>query len=237
MTWNGMPPMVISRPDVGGAEAQVGRPSSRPGPPRAGRRRRWRRSGTCPARPRRRGPWGRPRSCRRSSWSCSWCRPRRAGSWTTCGATAATPASLPIASASSSVSVAASTLRRRSGSIGQQVRAEAREAVRDVRGGALADADERDDRGDADDDAEHRQGRPEPARAQARERQSERARGGSCHDPPVAQVDLAGGGAATSRVVGDEDDRPARGVELVEERHDLGAGRGCRGCRSARRRG
>ena len=25
-------------------------------------------------------------------------------------------------------------------------------------------------------------------------------------------------------VVGDEDDRPARGVELVEERHDLGAG-------------
>ena len=47
---------------------------------------------------------------------------------------------------------------------------------------------------------------------------------GSCDDPPVAQVDLAVGGRGDLGVVGDEDDRPAGGVELVEQRHDLGAG-------------
>ena len=43
------------------------------------------------------------------------------------------------------------------------------EPVGDVRGRALADADQGDDRGDADDDPEHRQGGAEPAGAQARE--------------------------------------------------------------------
>ena len=43
-------------------------------------------------------------------------------------------------------------------------------------------------------------------------------------DLPVAQVDLPVGGRGDLGVVGDEDDRPAGGVELVEEAHDVRAG-------------
>ena len=95
------------------------------------------------------------------------------------GATPAIAASSAIASASSSVRVvdAAAAAGRADR---QQVRAEALEPVRDARGRALADADQGDDRRDADDHAEHRQGRPEPARAQPREREAEQLERCSC---------------------------------------------------------
>ena len=84
------------------------------------------------------------------------------------------------------------------GLIGQQVRAEAGQPVGDVRRRALADADEGDDRGDADDDAEHRQRGPQPARPQARQREPEQLEEAHADDPPVAQVDLAGRPAAAT---------------------------------------
>src|SRR5207344_1257607 len=67
--------------------------------------------------------------------------------------------------------------RRRAAATGRADREEVRpkpgQAVGDVRRRALADADEGDDRGDADDDAEHRQRRAQPARAQPRQRQAQ----------------------------------------------------------------
>src|SRR5262249_41266865 len=44
------------------------------------------------------------------------------------------------------------------------------------------------------------------------------------HDPAVADVDLAAGRRRDLDVVGDQDDRPTRGVELLEEGEDLRAG-------------
>ena len=138
----------------------------------------------------------------------------------TSGATAATEVELGDGVASSRVSVDDCPGRRHR----QQVRAEAVEPVRDVRGRALADADEGDDRGDADDHAEHRQRGAEPARAQAREGQAEEFARAHAAIQSVAQVDLPAGGLGDLGVVGDEDDGPARGVELAEQREDLGAG-------------
>ena len=55
-------------------------------------------------------------------------------------------------------------------------------------------------------------------------------------DPAVVDADDALGVAGDVGVVRDQEDRQALGVELREQRQDLGAGSSSRGCRSARRR-
>ena len=73
-TWNGRPPTEICVPRSLGAEPEVrrGRGAEDGDAQVVGRGSG--RSGTCPARRRRRGPSGRPGSCRRPWSSCSWCR-------------------------------------------------------------------------------------------------------------------------------------------------------------------
>ena len=92
------------------------------------------------------------------------------------------------------------------------------------RGRALADGDQGDDRADADDHAEHRQGRPQPARRASREMAS-RTRSSGVHatSRPSRTWTWRSARRGDVAVVGDEHDRPARRVELVEDAHDLGA--------------
>ena len=192
MTWNGRPPTAICVPDVARPEPQVrrrGRAQDRDAQVVVDR---WRRSGTCPARRRRRGPSGRPRSCRRPWSSCSSVPAVTVRLVEISGPRRRSTAARRSRSASSSVSVLV-VLPLAGRADRQQVGAEAGQPAGDVRRGPLADADEGDDRGDADDDAEHRQGGAQPARPQARQREPEQLEDAHADDPPVAQVDLAGG--------------------------------------------
>ena len=111
------------------------------------------------------------------------------------------------------------------GLIGQEVRPEAVERGGDVRGRALADADEGDDRGDADDDA-----RASSAPRAAGSSAGATGRGGAA---PIALMPAIRPSSRWTwrsahgrdvRVVGDEHDRPAGRVELAEQGDDLGAG-------------
>ena len=139
------------------------------------------------------------------------------------GATPATPSIARIAVRVLAGQRGAGAAVRAGGRDRQQVRAEARQALGDARRRPLPHADEGDHRRDADDDAEHRQGRPERGPSGGARTRAGRARGSSCHEPPVADVHLAAGRRGDLGVVGDEDDRAARAVELAEELEHLAA--------------
>ena len=176
--------------------------------------------------------------------SCSWCPPRPGPGWRSRARRRPRRRARAIAAASSTVRVVAEPaaprvkpLRGAARVDGQQVGAEALELLRDAAGGALPHGDQRDHRRDADDHAEHRQGGPQPGRAEPRERQADELEGAHRHQPPVADVDLAFGRRRDVRVVRDEHDGSPGAVQLVQAVHHLARRTRCRGCRSARRRG
>ena len=142
----------------------------------------------------------------------------------------------------------------------EQVRAEALDLLLHRRGGAAADGDEDDHRGDADRDAEQRQQRAQPVRQHSLNRHpqgleqahavhrgpaSSRAAAGRRverrlanvgDDLAVGELDHAFGAVGDVVLVGDHHDRPAERRSAGRRCRAPPASTRCRGCRSARRR-
>ena len=114
----------------------------------------------------------------------------------------------------------------------EHVGAELVDLVSYLRGRTVADADAEDDRGDADENAEHSQRRPESMRADGFARGSERV--SPRHDgcPAYPSTDSCPSRISTTRsassrdvvFVGDQHDRASGGVQLGEQFQNVAAG-------------
>ncbi len=197
MTRNGSPPTEIWVPMSVAPSPRFGRRRRAEDCDAEVGRRRSGRSGTCPARRRRPGPSDRPLSFRRHRVVVVVVPAAIVRLVEISGATP--PIARQLADGRRVVErqrVGRAVVGRRDR---QQVRSEAGEAAGDVRGRALADADEGDHRGHADDHAEHRQRGTQAARPEDATGRGEAARGSSCDDLPVAKVDLTGRGRGHAR--------------------------------------
>ncbi|MPL92315.1 hypothetical protein SDC9_38413 [bioreactor metagenome] len=130
---------------------------------------------------------------------------------------------------------------------GDRIGAERGDVLQNLRLRARAERHHQHHRGDADDDAEHGQERAHPMREHrlqrhreglarpAQQRAGTAAGGGKAgralcrpgaaavaHDPAVADLDLAAGMGGHGRVVGDDDHRVALGVQIEQQRDQLG---------------